>query len=131
MTAYVTRIILLMGIVTSLSFAYELDYSNKAVEITGEIISIRGKAKGKNITVSVINENQVKDILEFSVGPIIDLIGQYDVGNKIPIKYCRECYPAAKMGDVPNIYSLTLMMLVLSSLVFSAFTITWLKGRNA
>lgn len=130
MPAYVTRIILFMATITILSFVYELHYSNKAIEITGEIVSIRSKAKGRELTISFGDQNQGQGVLKIGVGPAVELIERYDVGNKIPILYCRDCYPSAKIGDLPNTYSLTFMMLLLNCIIFSVLIITWWKGKN-
>ena len=130
MPDYAIRIVLFMGLVILSSFLYELNYSSKAIDVTGEIISISGKAKGRNITVLINNEAQAQGTFTFSVGPVIELIEQYHVGKKIPINYCATCYPIAKIGDTPNLYSLTLMMLMLSSMVFITLVVTWLKGKK-
>ena len=130
MPAYVIRIMLFMATITLLSFVYELHYSSEAIEITGEIISINSKAKGRDITISFINHNQAKEVLTFGVGPITDIIEQYSVGDKIPLLYCRECHPAVKIGDTPNAYSLTFMMLLFSCVITLILTITWWKGRG-
>lgn len=119
-----------MATITLMSFVYEFHYSNKAIELTGEIISISSKAKGREITISFGDGIQGKGLLKIGVGPVIELIARYDVGDRIPIKYCSDCYPAAKIGDVPNIYSLTLMMLLLAGIIFSVLTVTWWNGRD-
>ena len=124
MPAYVVRIILFMAAITLSSFVYELHFSNKAIEVTGVITSITSKAKGREITISFSDSRQTKRVLKIGVGPIIDLIVRYDVGDKIAIIYCRDCYPEAKIGDVPNTYSLTFMILLLDCIIFSVFAIT-------
>jgi len=130
MPAYVIRIMLFMGIVTLLSCAYEINYSNNSIEVSGKIISISNQSKGRELTISFSDDNQVKKVLKVGVGPIIDFIAGYDVGDKLPIKYCRECYPIAKIGDTPNTYSLTLMMVLLSCVVFAVLIISWWKGKH-
>ena len=130
MPAYVIRIILLMGVIVFSSFAYEFNYSNKAIDVTGKIIAIKNKAKGKDIAVSLTGENQIQGVFWFSVGPVIDLIENYTVGSNIPIKYCKDCNPMVKIGDTANMYVLTLMILMLTGMVFIAFIIRWFKGKN-
>ncbi|HTN34132.1 MAG TPA: hypothetical protein VL091_09035 [Marinobacter sp.] len=131
MPAYVKRIMLIFGMVISLSFVYEYNFSSKAVNFTGEIISIKGKAKGKDIVVLLRGNNQQKEILTFSIGPVIYLFEHYNVGDEIPIKYCSECYTLAKIGDTPNLYSLTLMISILMGIVSFAFIVNGLKGKRA
>lgn len=130
MPAYAIRILLLMGVITLSGFAYEKHYSSKAVDISGKIAVITSLAKGKRIAVLLNGEGQVKGAMYFTVGPVLDLIGQYKVGDIVPIKYCSECYPTAKIGDVPNMYSITLMMCLLSSLFFIALIAVWLKSKD-
>lgn len=130
MPGSVIRIILFMAVVIFSSFMYELNYSNKAVDVTGKIVSITNKSKGKNIVVSLTGDKQGQRFFTFSVGPIIYLIEGYNVGGSIPIKYCKACSPMAKIGDTPNIYALTFMMLILAGVVLIVFIIAWLKGKK-
>lgn len=87
MPAYVIRIILLLGTVILLSFVYEFNYSNKAIEISGQITSIHSKSKGRELTISFSGENQAKRTLKVGVGPIVDFMADYTVGDKLLIKY--------------------------------------------
>ena len=130
MPAYVVRIMLFMTTITFSSFVYELHFSNKAIEVTGVITSITSKAKGREITISFSDSRQTKRVLKIGVGPIIDLIVRYDVGDNIAIIYCRDCYPEAKIGDVPNTYSLTFMIFLLDCIIFSVLAITWWNGKS-
>lgn len=130
MPAYVIRIILLMGVITLSCFAYEQNYSSKTVDITGEIVAISSLAKGKRIAVLLNSENQAKSMMHFTVGPVLDLIGQYKVGDAMIIKHCSECYPTAKIGDVLNMYVISLMMCTLSGFILIGLMMHWLKGKG-
>jgi len=130
MPAYVIRILLMMSVITLSCFAYEKNYSSKAVAISGTIATITNLAKGKRIAVLLNSEGQAKGMMHFTVGPIFDRIGQYKVGDIILIKYCSECYPIARIGDVPNMYPITFILCLLSSLIFIALIMVWLKNKS-
>ena len=63
MPAYVIRIVLFMVSVTFLSFVYEFNYSNKAIELTGVITSISSQSKGREITISFQYPGQQNGLL--------------------------------------------------------------------
>lgn len=130
MPAYMIRIMLLLITITLLSFIYESISSSKAIKTTGEIVSISSKAKGREIEIYFSYPDKNERVFTCSVGPIVDLLMKYNVGDKIPILYCEDCYPAARIGDILNRYSLTLMIFILDLITFLILSMAWWKDKN-
>jgi len=130
MPAYIIRIIVLLSVIILASFAYERHYLSKSTEITGQILAISSQAKGKEMAVLLQGEGAATGVRNFTVGPIINAFGRYKVGDTLRIQYCSTCYPSAKIGDVPNMYAITLMMATLSGLFVIGIITAWLKSRG-
>ena len=131
MPAVVIRIALLMLLTTSAALAFEVVYANKAVRMMGEIASISGNAKGWELEVVFYRPGPGKTVFRANVGPVINVLGGYRQGDPVPVQYCEDCYPAAKIGDIPNVYPITLMFVMLDLLAVVGLAVIWWKQRNA
>lgn len=130
MPAYIIRIIVLLSLMILASFAYERHYANKSTATTGQILAISSQAKGKEMAVLLQGEGAATGVRSFTVGPIINAFNRYRVGDTLCIQYCSTCYPSAKIGDVPNMYVITLMMVVLSGLIFIGLLLASFKAKS-
>src|SRR5690554_8112695 len=130
MPAYIIRIIVLLSLMILASFAYERHYANKSTGTTGQILAISSQAKGKEMAVLLQGEGAATGVRSFTVGLIINAFNRYKVGDTLRIQYCSTCYPSAKIGDVPNMYVITLMMVVLSGLIFIGLLLASFKAKS-
>lgn len=131
MPTFVKRIIVLLLTVTLLVFAYEHHYVSKTIETTGTIESITLKGRGREMTVGFVlpaggRSAFTSDILIFD-----EFSGKYQVGGSVPVAYCRDCYPIAKIDSWASIYSITIMIVLLDLMMAVVFGVVGWRQRQA
>lgn len=123
------RIVLLLGVVTLSVFGYEYSYSGKAISSVGEIKSITLKGRGREMMIMFAYEDKRKGIFTSDMLVVDDLLRKYKIGDEIPVIYCEDCYPIAKVGSIFYVYLWTFMMLLLDLIMIIVLVITWWKSE--
>ncbi len=117
MPAFMKRIILLLVTITLASFFYENSYLYKATASRGEIKDMFRQARATMMLIEYPLSGNKSSSIQVAVLIHDIFIRKYRVGDSVPVVYCNDCIPEAKIDRISYLYSMTLMILILDFLV--------------
>ena len=132
MPAAAIRIGVFLLATTLLVFAYEQHWVSQSKVTTGEIVSIRAKSKGKVVNTRFLLDHQQTTTFAVGIGPVNELFVTYHVGDEVPVRYCQQCDPIAKIAYPLNLYTITSMFALLDLIAcLVLFNAWWRLYRSA
>ena len=130
MPAVAIRIGVFLLAITLLIFAYEQHWVSQSKVTTGEIISILAKSKGKVVNTRFLLDNQQANTFAVGIGPVNELFVTYHVGDEVPVRYCQQCGPIAKIAYPLNLYTITSMFVLLDLIACLVLFNAWWKAKK-
>jgi len=131
MPGFVKRIIGLLLTVTLLVFVYEYHYYSKTVATTGKIEAITHKGRGQEMSIGFATASGGRAAFASAILLFDELSGKFHVGDRVPVAYCSDCYPIAKVGLWAYLYTLTIMLVALDLMVVVVLVVAGRRRRQA